>query len=213
MVVCKRIVPAALRRYFGPPESIYTRTNQAFRDKLNKEAQLSLIERILNFLERRIGLRMNSKNNLFILLGVVLTSVLVFNDTVADTITSAEKWARPIFLPALWAIVFAIYFLIQAVRFKDSDINPTLAYRGDEVEKAATQYFGVATPEEIASLEIDQRQTALAQLDEVASRADFERSDTRDRRYYMNKALKAVLVAVVLYSGALSAYAIIGAFL
>ncbi len=213
-----RTLPTSLKDWlvqqFSEPPSPYESVNESFREQLKEHGTEEQKKRLANWLEVRFGFRKGSLSNTLLVLSVVLTSIFVLHDTIADTLISVDKWARPLFLPALWCVVVALYFLAKAAKADKkevNDLNPN--YSGDEAEQRfKVEYGDDITVENSALPGAAQPDVANADLTEVASRAAHDRHALWLKRYYMNKSLNAAFVAVVCSCGALTIYAIVGLF-
>lgn len=206
----KRII-RALVGFFTEPVSPYKPINEGFRNKLKETDSTSVFSKLAEHLEKRYGLRANSMGNTVILLSVVLTSGFVFFDTLCDTLISVDAWARPMFLPAVWTGMIALWFLIQAVKAAKDEVNPKAKYSGDEIEQALQAVYGNTDPKLEEGL--PEPKVVLARLTEVASRTSHDRGALWLRRYYLNRSLNTAFVGVALFVLALSVYAIVGVWL
>jgi hypothetical protein len=202
------------RQFFAPPPSPYVKANPEFRAELEKVDSIPLLQKLRLFLEKRYSLRVASVGNAILVLTVTLAATVTYFDSVTDRLVTVEAWARPLFLPALWAVMISILFLIQSVKAPKDEITPNPAYTGDEIQHAVgaiVQEGALAPYIEESGREPSESSTAQerALLIEVASRTNHDRVALRTGRYFRNKSLRWLGYSVVTFVLALSIYAIV----
>lgn len=212
-----RTLPASLKswyaREFGEPTSPYTSVNPDFRKDLKEHGTEEQKRGLASWLTERFGFRKGSLNNTLLVLSVVLTSIFVLHDTIADALISADKWGRPLFLPALFYVAASVHSLVLAAKASQDEVEPDPAYSGDEAEQRFKVEYGEGVTVKESNLPgATKPDVANADMTEVSSRAAHDRYIMWLKRFYKNRSLSRAWSAVKWFIAAEAAYAIIGLF-